>query len=402
MKIETFQLERWMTTYETRVEYDIAESGIFPMTVNELLSFESDRDATLAVGAVLGARNGVEGVLSESFIELSELGDARLARLRRTPSAALGTTRHRPDDAELARIIAICAARGIDLVIAIGGNDTAETALRLAEAGGPRVMTVPKTIDNDLSETDHCPGYGSIGRFTALAVRDTALDTLAMRAIYPIKIVEVMGRNAGWLAATGSLLMDAPLPRPLICLPERPWTSLEQLAERVAVGIDADGCALLVVPETMAWVDGGAVGGDTPDWIDAFGHRYFPGPGVALARQLGALLGRRARYDKPGAIARMAMHAASEVDLAEAEACGAQAVRLALDGASGVMVTIERTGDEPYAVRYGSAPLERVANIERRLPDAFIAASGHDVTPAFTRYALPLLGAPIEPYELLP
>jgi ATP-dependent phosphofructokinase / diphosphate-dependent phosphofructokinase len=353
-------------------------------------------------GVVLGARNGIEGLLAESFVDLTALDEGRLARLARTPSAALGTTRHRPDDAEIARIVAVCANRGIELVVAIGGNDTAETALRLAAAGGSRVVTVPKTIDNDLPETDHCPGYGSIARFTALAVRDTAFDTLAMRAIYPLKIVAAMGRNAGWLAASGSLLLQAPLPRPIVCLPERPWAGLEQLTQRVAAGIAADGCALLVVPETMKWAGGAPVGGDTPDWIDTFGHRYFPSPGVALARQLGAALGRRARYDKPGAIARMAMHAASEVDLAEAEACGVAAVQRGLDGASGVMVTIERISNAPYAVHYGAAPLERVANIERCLPDEFITADGHDLTPAFATYAMPLLGDPIPAYELLP
>jgi 6-phosphofructokinase 1 len=135
--------------------------------------------------------------------------------------------------------------------------------------------------------------------------------------------------------------------------------------------------------------------------VDAFGHPYFPGVGSALAQQLSARLGLRARYDKPGTLARMAMHAVSEVDLAEAEACGRRAVELALAGTSGVMVAIQRVSDDPYAVSFTSAPLAAVANHERKLPDAMLGQAGDTLTPAFRRYALPLLGEPIAAYESL-
>lgn len=266
-----------------------------------------------------------------------------------------------------------------------------------------RVITVPKTIDNDLPETDHCPGYGSIARYIAEATRDAAFDTRAMAHIYPIKIIEVMGRNAGWLAAAGSLAFDTDptLPRPVICLPERPFASLDDLQTLVQRRIVEDSYVVMVVPETMKWADGRSVAGEEPVWTDTFGHRYFPSTGEALARELRTSLVVRARYDKPGTIARMAMLAASPIDLNEAWACGGEAVRRALAGESGTMVTIERLSDDPYSVRYSSAPLERIANTERRLPDEYIASSKYDVTPEFATYALPLVGVSFATYEVL-
>lgn len=361
------------------------------------------------VGTILGARNGVEGILAGEFIDLSDLGGDRLERLRRTPSAALGTSRHRQTDVEVEQTLDCFQALGITIFTPIGGNDTAETALRLATRANARkqklrVVAIPKTIDNDLPEMDHCPGYGSIARAIAMAVRDSSLDTRAMQHLYPVKIVEVMGRNAGWLTAAGSLAFDCQpeLPRPILCLPERPLEGVAQLATLVSDQIARDGYAVLVVPETMKWADGTSAAGETPEWIDAFGHKYFPGVGHALARDLSAHLNLRARYDKPGTIARMAMHAASEVDIHEASEAGRVAVERALSDESGVMVTLSRrTTTDCYQIDFGTSPLERIANVERLLDDHMIAESGHDVTPTFAAWARPLLGEPFAPYEVL-
>jgi 6-phosphofructokinase 1 len=356
--------------------------------------------------AILGSRNGIEGVLAGAFFDLTRLTSDRLARLRVTPSAALGTSRHRPTDDEIVRLLDQLHTLDIRAFVPIGGNDTAETALRLGAAAANRgqelrVIAVPKTIDNDLPETDHCPGYGSIARYTALAVRDAAFDTRAMSQIYPVKIVEVMGRNAGWLTASGSLAFDDTLPRPILCLPERPVSGFDDLAELVTAAVELDGYAVLVTPETMRWSDGTPVGGATPEWVDAFGHAYYRGVGSTLARELSRRIGNQARYDKPGTIARMAMASASSVDLAEAEQVGREAVRRAIAGETGVMVTIQRASDQPYNACYGTAPLERIASVERRLPDDMIDPSGHDVTPRFRAWALPLLGDPLPEYEVL-
>ena len=355
---------------------------------------------------VLGARRGIEGILDERFIDLSTLPDDRLARLTRTPSAALGVTRLRPDDEQIARALDILIKHGIEAVVGIGGNDTADTSLRLSrlaqERGANlRVVNVPKTIDNDLAGTDHALGYGSAARFIALAVRDAAFDTLAMAEIYPVKIVEVMGRNAGWLAASGTLAFDDSLVPPLVCLPESPLASLEDLTERVNERIRSTGSAVLVVPETMRWANGEHVAGGEPQWVDTFGHPYYGGAGSMLAHALSAALHVRARYDKPGTISRMSMNAVSVVDLHEAEQSGREAVLRLAAGDTGVMVGLIRERDEPYRVRYGTVDLEQVANIERRMPASMIDASGTGVTREFRTHALPLLGEPVETYEVL-
>jgi len=388
----------------------VAQSGGPTAVINASLAgvIEAARGSD-QVGTILGTRHGVEGILSGEFVDLSAIDGKRLERLRRTPSAALGTSRHRQTDDEVERTLGRFHELGITIFTPIGGNDTAETALRLAaraQARGQelRVVAIPKTIDNDLPEMDHCPGYGSIARFVALSVRDAAFDTLAMRQLYPVKIVEVMGRNAGWLTAAGSLAFDVQpeLPRPVLCLPERPFESVEQLTSLIGERIGRDGFVVLVVPETMKWADGHSAAGETPDWIDPFGHKYFPGVGSALAREFSTRLDLRARYDKPGTIARMAMHAASELDIVEASEAGREAVRRALGGETGTMVTIVRRDASPYyQVDYGTTPLERIANLERLLDDDMIDATGHDVTARFGVWARPLIGAPFAPYEVL-
>ncbi|RIK42284.1 MAG: phosphofructokinase [Chloroflexi bacterium] len=355
---------------------------------------------------VLGAYRGVEGILGSRYFDLSSVDDTLLDSLRRTPSAALGTSRHRPTDAELSDILTRCIANAVSLVVAIGGNDTADSMLRLhqrAAAAGHalRTIVVPKTIDNDLPGTDHCPGYGSMARFVAHAVRDSAFDTRAMAHVYPIKLIEVMGRNAGWVAAAGGLWDHPRLPRPILCLPERPFADPEALFRVVQPMLDQHGYAVLVVPETMRWANGEPVAGGTAAWVDPFGHPYFPGAGEALARSLGDQFGVRARCDKPGTIARMAMHAVSTVDLAEAEGAGRAAVAFANAGASGVMVTLQRRQSATYAIDYGMVALDSVAAVERTLPDEMIAQDGHDISPAFRDYALPLIGGPLPEYAVL-
>jgi ATP-dependent phosphofructokinase / diphosphate-dependent phosphofructokinase len=355
---------------------------------------------------VLGARCGVEGILNESFIDLTNLPDDRMGRLARTPSAALGTTRLRPDDAQIEQVLEILLANGVEAVVGIGGNDTADTSHRLCKLAEQRnanlrIVNVPKTIDNDLYGTDHALGYGSAARFIALAVRDAAFDTRAMADIYPVKIVEVMGRNAGWLAAAGTLAFHGDLTPPLVCMPERPLESLEDLTGRVDARIKEDGYAVLVVPETMRWSNGEHIAGGQPQWVDTFGHPYYGGAGSMLAHALSTALNVRARYDKPGTIARMAMNAVSEVDLKEALQAGREAVRRLEAGETGVMISLERHADDPYAIGFGVFDLDKVANKERRMPESMIDTTGTGVTGEFRRHALPLLGAPVDEYEVL-
>ncbi len=359
------------------------------------------------IGEIIGMRRGVEGLLAEELIDLRRQPPGTFDLLRRTPSAALGTCRYKLRDDDLPRALAILRRYDVRFLLYIGGNDSADTAHRLhvyaRERGYElRVLAIPKTIDNDLPHTDHCPGYGSIARALALATRDSGRDTEAIPQLYPVKIIEVMGRNAGWVAAGCALARDDPRDAPqLVFLPERPPEGLEAVLAEIERAHREVGYCVAVVPETLRDAAGRPLGGGESGFVDAFGHPYHPGVAPMLAERVKAELGLRARYDKPGTIARMAMGAVSEVDLVEAEGVGREAVRRALAGESDLMITIERLSDDPYRVAYGATPLLSIANTERRLPDEFIGADGRSVTPAFRRYALPLLGDPLPPYGRL-
>ena len=359
------------------------------------------------IGAIIGMRNGIEGLLREDLLDLGRQPAATLAVLRRTPSAALGTGRHKLQDDELDRALALFRRHEIRYFVYIGGNDSADTAHRLHERASAtgydlRVIAVPKTIDNDLPHTDHCPGYGSIARYLALATRDAGHDTEASPQLYPVKIIEVMGRNAGWVAASCALARDDERDAPqLIFLPERPPASFDALLGEIAATVRNRGFCVAIVPETLRDTAGQPFGGGERGFVDAFGHVSLPGVGAMVTERVKEDLGLRARYDKPGTMARMSILAASRTDLAEAERAGREAVRRAVGGESDLLITFERVADEPYTIAYGAVALDRIANTERLLPDDYIGADGRSITPAFRRYALPLLGEPPPAYARL-
>lgn len=360
-------------------------------------------DAARASGQfprILGANNGIEGLLTGNLTELHTIDGQTLQQVRRTPSAALGTGRYKVKEGDLDRALALMREHGITAFVYIGGNDSADTADQLAKramATGQdlRVASVPKTIDNDLPETDHCPGYGSIARFLGNAVRDATYDSIASPQLYPVKFVEVMGRDAGWVAATGALGFgpDESDLLPILLLPERPPADVEAVLTAIQVDLDRRGWTVVVVPETLRTAASAHLGGDVPDYVDGFGHPYFPSTGAALTRHVAQHLGVRARYDKPGTAARMSIALASEVDLQEAYALGAGAVERIARGESGVITVLRRTSDSPYACEVDAVPIGKIANEVRRLPEAFIGADGRSMTDAFRTYALPLLGA---------
>ena len=355
---------------------------------------------------VLGLRNGIEGLFQERFIDLTRHDQELIDRIGRTPSAALGTGRYKLRDEDLDRAVIAMRRLGVTAFVYIGGNDSADTAHRLGAHAHSigydlRVMSVPKTIDNDLPETDHCPGYPSIARYLGNAVRDATYDTLASPQLYSVKFVEVMGRDAGWVAAAGALGFsggESDL-APLVLLPERPPESVDDVLAAIEADVRRRGFSVVVVPETMRTSSGRPFGGDEPDYVDGFGHPYFPSTGAAMTRLVSQKLQIRARYDKPGTAARMSIALASEVDLDEAYRLGAEAVERVVDGASGFMTAISRTSDDPYAYDIIAVPLERIANQIRHLDDAFIGDDGMSVTPAFHEYMRPLLGKdPFPPY----
>ncbi|MBA3377924.1 MAG: diphosphate--fructose-6-phosphate 1-phosphotransferase [Chloroflexia bacterium] len=378
----------------------VGQSGGATAVINASLVgvIESARDSG-TFGRVLGARNGIEGLLQERFTSLHDQDPATLQTIRNTPSAALGTGRYKLQPGDLDRALELMRQHGITGFVYIGGNDSADTAHRLAARAGEigqdlRVAAVPKTIDNDLAETDHCPGYGSIARYLANAVRDATYDSIASPQLHAVKFVEVMGRDAGWVAASGALGFSADERDldPLVLLPERAPADVEAVLGAIERDLDRRGWSIVVVPETLRTAAGRHLGGDEPDYIDGFGHPYYPSTGAALTRHVTQNLSVRARYDKPGTAARMSISLASILDLDEAYALGAGAVDRIVAGETEFVTILRRTGNDPYASVVEAVPIERIANRVRHLPGEFIADNGMGVTDAFRRYAMPLLG----------
>ncbi len=363
--------------------------------------------ASDAVGAIYGMRHGIEGLLREDLLDLRREEPAIWERIRRTPSAALGSARYKLREEDIERAVDVLRRHDIRYLLYIGGNDSADTAHRIAREAATRryelhAISVPKTIDNDLPCTDHCPGYGSIARFVSTVTQEIGLDTEAMRRVDPVKILEVMGRDAGWVAASAALGRRHPSEAPhLIYLPERPL-SRERFLRDVWECYNTHGYVVAVVTETVRDERGESIARTDPVFSrDAFGHRYLTGAASYLCDLVARELGLRARFDKPGTIQRMSMALASEVDLDDAYMVGRHAVTAALEGENDKMVTIERLSDRPYRARAGLVELEKIANRQRLLPDEFITERGNHVTWEFVDYAMPLIGGEAASYPRL-
>ncbi|MGI8976115.1 MAG: diphosphate--fructose-6-phosphate 1-phosphotransferase, partial [Thermomicrobiales bacterium] len=396
-----------LTTPRTGPTMLIGQSGGATAVINASLigALEAALDSG-KVGRILGMRHGIEGVLKRDFIDLTSLSQERRNLLRLTPSSALGTGRYKVTPDDLDPILDQLARDDVRYLLYIGGNDSADTVHKLAMHAARRdqnlaFMSIPKTVDNDLAETHHCPGYGSVCRYIANFARDAIYDTFASPQLYAVKFIEVMGRDAGWVTAAGALAMtgdEADL-APLLLLPERPPRDTDEIVALIKDDVARRGWSVVVVPETLQDASGRYVGGDTPNFVDSFGHEYYASPGAALSQVLTSA-GLRARYDKPGTSARMSNVMASSVDLAEAEALGAEAARLAIAGETAKMTALRQ--NDQGGMDIVAVPVERVANRVRLLDDAFIGVDGHSVTDAFHDYALPLLGPdPFPPYGRL-
>lgn len=351
------------------------------------------------ITGIYGSLRGISGVLEDRFIDLSRESAETLALLRRTPGAALGTVRYKLQRDDYARVVQVFRSHGVRFFCYIGGNDSMDTAYRVHLAAQDigyelRCVGVPKTVDNDLAFTDHCPGYGSAARFVALAVRDSGWDTASMGPSSPVKIVEIMGRNAGWLAAAAALGREAPGDPPhLIYVPERPVDD-QSVVEGVRRVVEEQEHCVIALSE-------GAVSNSETAETDAFGHRMKGGAADHLARTILEQLGLKVRIDKPNYLQRSFSLSMSPVDADEAYRVGRAAVQLAAAGESGVMVTLERQSSDPYFCETGMALLDQVANAERLLPDEYVNALGNDVTDAFLEYARPLIGTSLPPLARL-
>ena len=360
-----------------------------------------------AVGEIYGARYGMEGMLTGDILDLRRAPADEWQRIADTPGAVLGSTRRKMRADDVQPILDTLRKHEIGCWFIIGGNDSAETGHAIghaaADAGMPlAVINAPKTIDNDIVLTDHSPGYGSAARFVALATMGAGRDAESMGIASPITVMEVMGRDAGWLAAASAFAKrderDAPH---FIGVPELPFEKTRFL-DCMEEAYRRHGFAVAVVAENIRMPDGKPVGEQgEPYYVDDFGHPYYDGPARHLATLVSARLGVRARHEKPGTIQRSMMACVSRTDAREAEMVGRAAVRRFVEGERDIIITLERESGEEYACAAGTAPLADVGGKVKRMPPEYLAPDSHFVTQAFLDYARPLLGDALPVYGRL-
>ncbi len=349
------------------------------------------------IGAVYGMLHGIEGLLKEQLIDLRQQPVGIWQQLLHTPSAALGSCRYKLHDHDLERTIEILRRYDICYMLYIGGNDSADTAHRLAETAQQMsydlsILSIPKTIDNDLPFTDHCPGYGSAARFIAQATQDSALNTISIPWHYPVKIIETMGRDAGWLTASSALgKRDESDPPHILLIPEQPFIADRFLAQVEDV-YKKLGYVIVVTAETIKNEKGQALGSLGQVGVDAFQHPLLSGAAQYLVDLVKSELKLRARFDKPGDLQRMSSAHISSTDRDEAYLVGKMGVHALLDGENDKMVTLIRHDELTYHCITGLAELDKVANVQRLLPDEYLNRDKTMVTPPFYDYALPLIG----------
>ncbi|MBC8229535.1 6-phosphofructokinase [bacterium] len=347
---------------------------------------------------IYGMVHGIQGLLEENIIDLGRQKPEIIEGLRNTPSAALGSCRYKLQDEDYEKILDIFKKYNVRYFIYNGGNDSMDTAHKVGELAKSegyelRCMGVPKTVDNDLGFTDHCPGYGSVGRWNAIATRDAGRDTEAIGIVDNVKIIETMGRNTGWITASTALGKDSEDSAPhLIYLPERVFDEEKFLADVESV-YSRLGYALITVCEGLKDKDGKYLtASDRSIYADSFGHKQLGGVADYLCNVVADNLKIKARFDKPGTIQRMSSLCMSKTDAEEAYMVGQAAVENAIEGASGYMVSLVRESNDPYKCTTGLVALEQVANAEKPVPDEFINEAGNFVTDAYIEYAKPLIG----------
>ncbi len=354
---------------------------------------------------IYGGLNGILGILNEEFIDLAAESQQNIKGLRHTPGAALGTCRYKmTQKKDFDRVIQIFEAHNIRYFFYIGGNDSQDTTHKIAEAAKAhnyelRVVGIPKTIDNDLSITDHCPGYGSVVKYLASCIRTLAKDHESMGQHDLVSVVEVMGRSAGWIAA-GSIAArrrnhpeDAPH---IICLPEVPFVP-ETFLDQVKAVLQKNKFCLVVVSEGLVDVDGNYLGASNTK--DAFGHAHLSGAGDYVSQLIEKELSIKARSAKLGTIQRSAAYLASKTDNEEAFNCGKKAVALAVEGLSDRMITLLRKDSDTYGCDISSVDLAEIANQVKPFPSHWINEDG-TIHYQFLKYVLPLIQGEIDmPYE---
>ncbi len=345
-------------------------------------------------GCLYGAMYGIKGILEDRLVDLNAQGKTFINGLRYTPGAVLGSCRYKLQEGDYWKLLRFFQKKDIRYFFYIGGNDSMDTAnkvyrLALQERYELYVIGIPKTVDNDLPFTDHCPGYGSAAKFLAITAMETSIDLRSLLMSKGVTIMEVMGRNTGWLAASTMLARRSDDDGPhLIYLPEVPFIREKFLADVEDVYRDL-GHVYIVVSEGLVDQEGRYIFAEKSR--DPFGHCLLGGLAETLKTMLEKETGIKVRCNIPGTIQRAAAHCASAVDAREAHMVGVEAVRTAAAGASGIMIALVRKQGETYCCVPGSIALDRVANREKKMPRQWINRAGNGIGEEFLQYVRPLI-----------
>jgi 6-phosphofructokinase 1 len=354
-----------------------------------------------AITAVYGAEHGIVGILSEKFYDISKEDPKEIELLKYTPSSALGSSRYKlasasVDDTDYKRILEVFKKYDIRYFFYNGGNDSMDTCNKISKylqsvGYDCNVIGVPKTIDNDLYGTDHCPGYASAAKYIATTIMECNLDAKVYN-FGLVCIIEIMGRNAGWLAASAELANFKGLGPDLIYLPETPFDMDKFVKDVHNVCERNDNKCMVVVSEGLKTAEGCYVGENKCSADDKFGHAQLGGLANLLANVVKEKLNVKVRPIELSLMQRCGAHLASKVDVEEAFSAGQFAVKSAVAGETDKMVIFERDYSKPeYCCRNVLMPLELAANTEKKVPAEWIVEDGRGISEEFVKYALPLI-----------
>ena len=384
----------------------VAQSGGMTAAINATLAGVYETAAASAdIGKIFGALHGIEGIINNNLIEMN-LSEDEVSRLKVTPGGYLGSCRYKLPDPKSGKevydkILNTLRDNDIRYFFYIGGNDSMDTANKISvylREHGHEIFTVglPKTIDNDLPITDHTPGFGSAAKYIATTCSEIYLDVKSFDIPY-VTIVEIMGRNAGWLTAAAALVRERYDSPDLIYLPEVPF-DLEQFFTDLAKVRQNKPAAIAVISEGIKTPEGryfAELAGDLSS--DNFGHKNLGGSAALLAAHVKDRLGCKVRAIELSLLQRCAGHLVSATDINESAAIGAAGVEAALSGKSGIMMTFVCERDPAYTMKIGSCALSDVANVERKIPKEWINKEGNFPTKACNDYIRPLIQGEIHP-----
>ena len=359
---------------------------------------------------VYGMLHGIQGLLEEKYVDLSEhiKSDLDIDLLKRTPSAYLGSCRYKLPEIKgntdfYDHIFEILDKLEIEYFFYIGGNDSMDTIKKLSDyailnGSTIKFMGVPKTIDNDLAVTDHTPGYGSAAKYIASITKEVIRDGLVY-GTKSVTILEIMGRNAGWLTGAAALAKGEDCEGPdMIFLPEIPF-DVDEFMKKVEQLQKEKSSVVVAVSEGVKVADGRYVCEltDNIDYVDAFGHRQLTGTARYLAERISREVGCKTRAIEFNSLQRCASHIVGRVDITEAFQVGGAAVKAAFEGETAKMIILKRISDDPYLCVTDLYDVHKIANVEKKVPREWINEAGDYVTPEFVNYVCPLIQAELTP-----